>query len=45
MGKEEVGSNQWWIPLHYRADVIRADFQMFISRYLQNISTYPYLYS
>ena len=33
---------QWWRRLHDWADVIHADFQTVISRYLQNISTYPF---
>ena len=31
---------QWWRRLHDWADVIHADFQTVISRYLQNVSTY-----
>ena len=31
---------QWWRRLHDWADVIHADFQRVISRYLQNISAY-----
>ena len=31
---------QWWRRLHDWADVIHADIQTVISRYLQNISTY-----
>ena len=37
---DDVGSSQWWRRLHDWADVIHADFQMVISRYLQNINTY-----
>ena len=40
IGTDDVGSSQWWRRLHDWADVIHADFQMVISRYLQNISTY-----
>ena len=31
---------KWWRRLHDWADVIHADFQTVVSRYLQNISTY-----
>ena len=31
---------KWWRRLHDWADVIHADFQTVISRYLQNINTY-----
>ena len=37
---DDVGSSKWWRRLHDWADVIHADFQTVISRYLQNISTY-----
>ena len=37
---DDFGSSQWWRRLHDWADVIHADFQTVISRYLQNISTY-----
>ena len=36
---DDVGSSQWWRRLHDWADVIHADFQTVISRYLQNINT------
>ena len=36
---DDVGSSKWWRRLDDWADVIHADFQMVISRYLQNIST------
>ena len=45
IGKDDVGPSQWLSRLHFWADVIRADFQTIISRYLQTISTYLFLYS
>ena len=40
IGTDDVGSSKWWRQFHDWADVIHADFQTVISRYLQNISTY-----
>ena len=37
--KDDVGLSQWWRRLHDWADVIHADFQTVIYRYVQNIST------
>ena len=39
---DDVGSSQWWRRLHDWADIIHADFQTVMSRYLHNISSYTF---